>query len=134
MITPTIIRPLELDLLCQKLERDYSLLIAGTGFDKNARRNNFLSKAIAAFVLHEAAGASMEESVAASIDGENDHGVDSVFIADDHTIWLIQSKYIDSGRGEPVLGDVSKFRDGVADLLQGKLDRFNNALQSRQAA
>jgi AIPR protein len=126
-------RPLELDLLCQKLHTDYSARIFGTGTDDNARRSNFLSKAIAAFVLHEEAGASLDEAVAATIDGGSDHGIDSVFITDEHTIWLIQSKYIDSGTGEPALGDVSKFRDGVADLLQGKLERFNSALQSRQA-
>lgn len=125
-------RPLELDLLCRKLEGDYSPMIVGTGTDDNAKRSNFLSKAVAAFVLHEAAGASVEEATAASIDGGNDHGIDSVFIAADHRIWLVQSKYIDSGSGEPALGDVSKFRDGVSDLLHGKMDRFNNVLQSRQ--
>ena len=127
-------RPLELDLLCRKLDTDYAALIVGTGTDDNARRSNFLSKAVAAFVLHEAAGASIADAVAASIDGGADHGIDSVFIAADHTIWLVQSKYIDSGTGEPVLGDVSKFRDGVADLLHGKMERFNDALQNRQAA
>lgn len=127
-------RPLELDLLCRKLDADYAALIVGTGTDDNSRRSNFLSKAVAAFVLHEAAGASIADAVAASIDGGADHGIDSVFIAADHTIWLVQSKYIDSGTGEPVLGDVSKFRDGVADLLHGKMERFNDALQNRQAA
>lgn len=127
-------RPLELDLLCRKLDADYSALIVGTGVNDNARRSNFLSKAVAAFVLHEAAGASAADAVAASIDGGADHGIDSVFIAADHTIWLVQSKYIDSGTGEPVLGDVSKFRDGVADVLHGKMERFNDALQNRQAA
>lgn len=127
-------RPLELDLLCQKLDADYSPLITGTGKTPESQRSNFLSKAIAAFVLHEDAGASIDEAVAASIDGGLDHGIDSVFVAPDQTIWLVQSKYKDSGTGEPELGDVSKFRDGVTDLLQGRWERFNNALQSRQAA
>jgi len=127
-----ILRPLELELLCPKLDIDYSALITGTGTDDSSRRSNFLSKAVAAFVLHEAAGASIADAVDASIDGGADHGIDSVFISPDDTIWLVQSKYIDSGRGEPVLGDVSKFRDGVVDLLHGKMERFNNALQSRQ--
>lgn len=126
-------RPLELDLLCRKLDADFAALILGTGTDENAKRSNFLSKAVAAFVLHEAAGASIADAVAASINGGADHGIDSVFIAADHTIWLVQSKYIDSGTGEPVLGDVSKFRDGVADLLHGKMERFNDALQNRQS-
>lgn len=128
------IRPLELDLLCQKLNADYEALITGTGISPESRRSNFLSKAIAAFVLHEAAGASLEESVAASIDGGLDHGIDSVFVANDQTIWLVQSKYKESGSGEPELGDVSKFRDGVIDLIRGRWERFNNALQTRRAA
>jgi hypothetical protein len=125
-------RPLELDLLCRRLERDYSTLIIGTGTDENARRSNFLSKAVAAFVLCEAAGASLEEAAAASIDGGSDHGIDSVFVAPGNRVWLVQSKYIGSGSGEPALGDVSKFRDGASDLLHGKMDRFNNALRNRQ--
>ncbi|MDH1673500.1 AIPR family protein [Comamonas aquatica] len=128
------IRPLELDLLCQKLEADYAALITGTGTSPESRHSNFLSKAIAAFVLHEAAGATLEEAVAASIDGGLDHGIDSVFVANDQTIWLVQSKYKESGSGEPELGDVSKFRDGVTDLIQGRWARFNNALQNRSAA
>ncbi|UQP97345.1 AIPR family protein [Xanthomonas arboricola pv. juglandis] len=128
------IRPLELDLLCQKLDADYATLITGTGTSPESRRSNFLSKAIAAFVLHEAAGASLEESVAASIDGGLDHGIDSVFVANDQTIWLVQSKYKESGSGEPELGDVSKFRDGVIDLIRGRWERFNNALQTRRTA
>ena len=87
------IRPLELDLLCHKLDADYAALITGTGTSPESRRSNFLSKAIAAFVLHEAAGATIEEAVAASIDGGLDHGIDSVFVANDQTIWLVQSKY-----------------------------------------
>lgn len=125
-------RPLELDLLCQKLDADYSQRITGTGQTPEARRSNFLSKAVAAFVLHEEAGASFDDAVAASIDGGFDHGVDSVFVAADQTIWLVQSKYKDSGFGEPELGDVAKFRDGVTDLLHGNFGRFNQALQSQQ--
>lgn len=130
----TPIRPLELDLLCQKLDADYAALITGTGTSPESRRSNYLSKAIAAFVLHEDAGASLEDAVSASIDGGLDHGIDSVFVANDQTIWLVQSKYKESGSGEPELGDVSKFRDGITDLLQGHWVRFNNALQKRSAA
>ncbi|QXW30916.1 AIPR family protein [Aeromonas sanarellii] len=128
------IRPLELDLLCQKLDTDYTALITGTGTSPESRRSNFLSKAIAAFVLHEAAGATLAEAVAASIDGGLDHGIDSVFVANDQTIWLVQSKFKESGSGEPELGDVSKFRDGVTDLIQGRWGRFNNSLQNRSGA
>ena len=128
------LRPLELDLLCQKLDADFAARIVGTGATPQAQRSNFYSKAIAAFVLCEAAGATANEAVAASIDGGFDHGIDSVFIAADQTLWLVQSKYKETGSGEPDLGDVAKFRDGVTDLLHGRWDRFNAVLQARQAA
>ena len=103
----THVRPLELDALCQRLDVLFAGHIVGTGADPDSRRSNFLSKAVAAFVLHKAAGASVEEAVAASIDGGQDHGIDSVFVAADRTLWLIQSKYIAIGTGEPNLGDVA---------------------------
>ncbi len=59
-------RPIELDLLCTKLDSNFSGRIVGTGNSPDARRSNFLSKAIAAFVLCEgAAGALALGSVAA---------------------------------------------------------------------
>ena len=76
----THIRPLELDTLCQRLDVLFAGQIVGTGADLASRRSNFLSKAIAAFVLHEDGGASIEEAVSASIDGGQDHGIDSVFV------------------------------------------------------
>lgn len=44
---------------------------------------------------------------------------------------MIQSKYIDRGVGEPALGDVSKFENGVRDLLRQQYDRFNEHLQTK---
>ncbi len=126
--------PLELRLLTESLDNEFGALITGIGANDDARRNNFLSKAIAAFVLTHEAGATQEEAVAACIDGGDDHGIDSVYIGADGTLWLIQSKYISSGRGEPDLGDVSKFKDGVVDLLAGKYDRFNEALNEKRHA
>lgn len=125
-------RPLELELLCQKLEQDYSGKIMGVGQSQDSQKRNFLSKAIAAFVLHEEADASLDDAVSASVDGGIDHGIDSIFIDNNHVIWLVQSKYIDAGIGEPELGDVSKFRDGIIDLLHGKLDRFNEAIVKKE--
>ncbi|MHB0764826.1 AIPR family protein [Stutzerimonas sp. NM35] len=129
---PPQYRPLELEQLCQKFDQDFAHLIKGIGHDDTARRSNFCSKAIAAFVLCAEAGATPEQAAAASIDGGQDHGIDSVFVSADQTLWLVQSKYHTSGHGEPILGDVSKFRDGVTDLLRGRLERFNAALRSKE--
>lgn len=124
-------QPLELQLLNQALDKEFRQIIQGVGNNDVARRSNFLSKAIAAFVLTRQAGASTQQAVEASIDGGGDHGIDSVFVGADATLWLIQSKYVAAGVGEPDLGDVSKFRDGIVDLLASKYPRFNNALNAK---
>ncbi|MEZ5477581.1 MAG: AIPR family protein [Thiolinea sp.] len=99
-------------------------MITGTGHNPEQQKNNFYSKAIAAYTLVHEAGATPEQAVAASIDGGGDHGIDSVYVSPDDTLWLVQSKYISSGWGEPELGDVSKFQDGTSDLIQGHFERF----------
>lgn len=126
------VKPLELELLCEKLNHDFSGKITGQGQNDESKRRNFLSKAIAAFVLHEETTASLDDAVSASVDGGLDHGIDAILIDSNHVIWLVQSKYIDTGAGEPELGDVSKFRDGIIDLLEGRFDRFNDAIKSKK--
>lgn len=129
----TNIRPLELEMLCPQLEAEFGALIQGQGADEIARKRNFYTKALQAFVLTHHVGATPAQAVAASIDGGDDHGVDAVFVGADGTVWILQSKYIDAGIGEPDLGDVHKFCDGTRDILRGNWSRFNASLQARSA-
>lgn len=126
--------PLELNLLEQELDRQFMGLIVGVGNGAAAQRSNFLSKSIAAYVLFREAGATAQEAAQAVVDGGGDHGLDAVYVAANDVLWLVQAKYIASGSGEPDLGDVSKFKDGVVDLLAFRYDRFNNAINHKRAA
>ena len=118
-------QPIELELLCKHLKFLFDAKITGTGATPEALSSNFFSKALAAFYLFAEAGATVDEAVHASIDGGGDNGIDSIFVASDNTVWIVQSKYITSGIGEPDLGDVTKFaRNGVADLLTGQYENF----------
>ncbi|MDF1645084.1 MAG: AIPR family protein [Pseudomonadales bacterium] len=125
------IQPLELIQLCELLHGKFDGHITGTGSGDVVKERNFFSKALAAYYLVSEAGATIEDAVLASIDGGDDHGIDSVFVDATETIWLIQSKYIDRGIGEPALGDVNKFENGVRDLLRQQYDRFNDSLQAK---
>ena len=133
-MTGTSPRPLEVLQIQAYLKAEFVDVITGLGKSDQDRERNFLSKALAAFFLMSQAGASKADAVAASIDGGQDHGVDSVYIGATGVIWLVQSKYIHSGTGEPLLGDASKFKDGVLDLVAGRFERFNTALNQRRAA
>jgi hypothetical protein len=128
------IRPLEVQQIEAYMRATFDLAINGEGRDNEAKRRNFLTKAIAAHFLMAEAGASLTNAVAASIDGGGDHGIDAVYLGPTGVLWLVQSKFIHSGNGEPPLGDVSKFRDGVVDLVGGRFERFNAALQAKRPA
>lgn len=127
-------RPLEIQQIQAFLNAEFNGAIVGVGKNPVDIERNFLSKAVAAYFLMVRAGASKAEAVAASIDGGNDHGIDSVYISPTGVFWLVQSKYIHEGKGEPLLGDASKFKDGVKDFAAGKFDRFNAALNAKLPA
>ena len=120
-----IARPLELDLLCQKLDADYANRITGTGNTPESRRSNYLSKAIAAFVLHEDAGAVAAAAVAQ--DGA-EVGIDDVLV--DALVALVfrahqQGVTGERGRHELQLGAVpsrgGRVVVGLAVVHQGAL-------------
>lgn len=122
------VRPHELIQLCELLDNRFGGKITGTGRSDEARKRNFYTKALAAYYLTQEAGATEEEAIEASVDGGQDHGIDSVYVDNTQTVWLIQSKYKDSGTGEVELAEVSKFVDGVRDLVRQSYERFNELL------
>ncbi|MFN9030745.1 MAG: AIPR family protein [Betaproteobacteria bacterium] len=125
-------RPVEMDALCARLEQTYGASVTGQGANEQARLFNFRSRALLAFALECAAGAQVHECPAAIVDGGRDNGIDAIHVAPDVTLWLLQSKYIDAARGEPELGEVNKLCTGVRDLLAGRWNRFNDAVQAKR--
>ncbi|MEP0753253.1 AIPR family protein [Trichocoleus sp. Lan] len=90
------------------------------------REKNFLSRSLAAYAIHKLAGCSVEEGAGALVDGGGDGGIDAVFYAPaTQILWVAQSKFISTGRGEPDLGDVTKFKTGLENLLQGNFEVFH---------
>lgn len=95
---------------------------------------NFLSKALAAFALQIYAKISSDVAAASITDGEKDNGIDAFYFDQAmHVLWCVQSKFIQDGKGQPDLKDVSLFPGGVRSLLNEELDRFNEFFQQRKA-
>lgn len=89
------------------------------------RGKNFLSRALAAYAVHKLGGASLDDAVNAIVDGGGDGGIDAVYFSSaSQTLWVAQSKFRADGRGEPSLADVTKFKAGIENLLQGNFDAF----------
>ena len=91
-----------------------------------ARETNFLSRALAAYAIHKLANCSLDEAAMSVVDGGGDGGIDAIFYAaTSATFFVLQSKYITDGNGEPDLGEVTKFKTGLENLLQGKFEAFS---------
>lgn len=118
--------PLELRHLTTRLHADFDgRLNANIGSDAQEKEKNFLTRALAAFAIHRLAHCTLDEAAAAVVDGGGDFGLDAIhFSPANATLWIAQSKLDASGRGEPDLGSVSKFCDGIDALLRGNFDPF----------
>lgn len=122
----TVKTPVEMLHLPESLRTLFNgkLAEAATGTTEE-REKNFQSRALAALAIHKLSGATLDEAIACIVDGGGDGGIDAVFHSvNTHTLWVAQSKFITTGRGEPDLGDVTKFKTGLENLLQGNFDAF----------
>lgn len=122
-------RPLELDHLRVRLHADFDArLPAGQGNTPEERESNFLTHALAAFAVHKLASSSLDDAANSLVDGGGDFGIDEIYYSPtDATLWIIQSKFDNSGRGQVDLGEVSKFCDGVSALLSGNFRPFSSS-------
>lgn len=108
------------------LSREFDGLIdLSDAVRENDKNNKFLTRALAAFVLSKLTSCSPKEAVQSIVDGYKDNGIDSVYFDEEKkNLWIIQSKWIHSGIGQPENGDVKKFVAGVRDLIDFSLERF----------
>jgi hypothetical protein len=120
--------PIEILHLPQKLRADFTgkLVEAASGTPEE-RAANFLSRALAAYATHKLARCTLDEAARAVVDGGGDGGIDALYYsAASGILWIVQSKFFANGRGEPVLGDVTKFKTGLENLLQGDFKAFSS--------
>jgi hypothetical protein len=81
--------------------------------------SGFLSRALAALAIQYLSGCAIVEAVVAVVDGSGDSGMDALYYSPTaHRLWIVQSKFFANAQGEPSLGDVSKFQNGLEALMQ----------------
>lgn len=92
-----------------------------------------LTRGLAAWVIMQMTDLTPEESASAVTDGFNDNGVDAISVdMQSSTVYLVQSKWNQSGTGSPALGDVHKFIQGFRDVINAEFDRFNDKVRLKQ--
>jgi|SRR5579871_335472 len=90
------------------------------------KENFFLTRSLAAYTVHYLSQAEPDAAAKAITDGYDDNGLDAIhYDARERRLYLIQSKWLHSGTGEPDNGDVKKFVAGIRDLFNLDFERFN---------
>lgn len=94
----------------------------------------FYSRALAAYYLHAKTDITTEDAAKCVTDGYKDNGIDAIYYDNAlNSLYLIQSKVINEGKGEPENGDILKFKQGVLDITDEKFDeRFNKKILDKQ--
>ncbi|MFT4076053.1 MAG: AIPR family protein [Asticcacaulis sp.] len=104
----------------------------GIGATDPERDLKILTRCLAAFAIYSATGCSEAEASSAVWDGGDDNCVDGAFYdPSEKQVVIVQSKWIQSGTGEPSATDISSFAGGIKDLIEGDLDAFGDRLKPR---
>ncbi|CAA0172240.1 Abortive phage resistance protein [Tenacibaculum maritimum] len=97
------------------------------------KENHFLTRAYTAYTLQILSGLSPEVCAKNVVDGYKDNGIDLIhFDSQSKNLWIIQSKFIKSGNGEPESGEILKFTKGIRDLIDLKFERFNDKIRDKE--
>lgn len=110
------------------LKRVYEGIVDVNDAGQNAenRENCFLTRSLAAYAIQYFAEVTPDTASKSITDGPNDNGIDAIYFSERKRIlYLVQSKWIHSGNGEPENGEVKKFIAGIRDLFDLSFDRFN---------
>ena len=67
------------------------------------------------------------------MDGGDDNGVDAIYYSPSlKQMTVVQSKWKQSGTGEPESSEIAKFCQGIKDLFNLNFDRFNSKVLAKQ--
>lgn len=93
----------------------------------------FLSRALAAYSLTIVAIATIDDAANSVVDGFDDNGIDAIYFdTASKNLWLVQSKWIETGNGGIDNGDIEKFIRGIKTLIDTKFERFNSKVKKRE--
>ena len=95
---------------------------------------NKLSRSLSAYAIYSLCDDVEPGDITQNIiDGSNDNGIDCFYFDKENSImYFSQAKWDQNGKGEPSLGDIKKFTDGIRDLVNLRFERFNNKLNNHR--
>jgi len=98
------------------------------------QKENFqLSRSLAAYAVQYLAQTDFQSAAESVTDGADDNGIDAIFVDErEKTLYLVQSKWIHNGQGEPDSGEIKKFIAGIKDLFNNRFERFNSKIDRKK--
>ncbi|MCK0150776.1 AIPR family protein [Marivita sp. S6314] len=101
--------------------------------ETDAQRDvKILTRCLAAFAVYLSTGCTTSEAANSVWDGSDDNGIDAAYFdPEERQVVVVQSKWIQSGTGEPEASSVSTFADGVRDLVENAIDSFAERLHDK---
>lgn len=117
--------------VCRLFDSKIDMLDAGKpGADYD---NQLLTRSLAAYAIHYLSGADPVNVAKSITDGGDDNGIDAIFYHEpERRLYIVQSKWIHDGSGEPSNGDMKKFIGGVKDLFNMRFERFNKKVNTNK--
>ncbi|GIO33670.1 MULTISPECIES: AIPR family protein [Paenibacillus] len=113
------------------LLRAYKGLIDLSDCNPNENENFFLTRALTAYAIQNLAQVDPATASKYVVDGSNDNGIDGIYFDDKmKVLYIVQSKWIGNGTGEPENGDIKKFIAGTKDLVNFEFNIFNNKVKA----
>jgi hypothetical protein len=107
--------------------------LSDLGVNDAQRQVKVLTRCLAAYAVHFSTGCSENEAAIAVVDGGDDNGIDAIHYSPSlKQMTIVQSKFKQSGTGEPESGEIAKFCQGIKDLFNLNFDRFNNKVAVKQ--
>ena len=97
------------------------------------KQKQYRSRAFAAYSLTVTALADVEDAVNSITDGYEDNGIDAIYYdKGTKNLWIVQSKFSETGTGGIDNGDIEKFAKGVKKLINADFNSFNQRIKDRE--
>lgn len=127
---------LHVNQIQKHLEEEFANKIDLTDVNKapsEEKRSFFLTRALAAYAIKYHAEIGSDVASYSLTDGGDDNGIDALYYCrTSKTLYIVQSKWIYSGKGEPENADVKKFLSGIKDIFNFRFDKFNSKFQTKK--
>lgn len=129
--------PLTIERIKHALDQRFGELIDLSDLPPNTpgdvRRRKQLSRSIAALVIMALSDAEADVAANSVTDGHDDLGLDAIYFdSTEDTLYVVQSKFSDSGSKTIELGDCQKFLAGLRDLIHADFSKANERLRRRE--